>query len=104
MLKKPLDVSNMEEAKEKVSDIKVTGDPGAWICICKASSEKQGWMKSTKAMPLCTGSLIQVTTQQTNWDGSYALSESLTFVPGVWFIQISDGTWHPTTTRHYNSD
>jgi len=40
-------------------------------------------MKSTKAMETPTGVVIQVTTQQRNEDGSYAVAEALTFVPGV---------------------
>ena len=30
-----------------------------------------------------TGCVVQVTTQQTNPDGSYAVAEALTFIPGV---------------------
>jgi hypothetical protein len=40
-------------------------------------------MKSTKAMQVPNGCVVQVTTQQRNPDGSYALAEALTFVPGV---------------------
>lgn len=62
-------------------DIEVVGDPGAWVLIAKASSQAEGWMKSTKAMELDTGCLVQVSTQQRNHDGSYAIAEALTFVP-----------------------
>lgn len=81
MSDKPLDITNMEEATAKVPDIKIFGDPGRWELICKASSESQGWMKSTKQMILDEGYLIQVSTQQRNPDGSYALAEALVFVP-----------------------
>ena len=41
-------------------------------------------MKSTKAMEIPeVGCVVQVTTQQRNPDGSYAVAEALTFVPGV---------------------
>ena len=40
-------------------------------------------MKSTKAMEVSGGCVVQVTTQQRNPDGSYAVAEALTFVPGV---------------------
>ena len=58
--------------------------------ICKASSEKEGWTKSTKAMEVAPaeghtrefrGCVVQVTTQQRNIDGTYALAEAITFVP-----------------------
>ena len=81
---KSLNVSNPEEAAEAVSDIEVVGDPDLFTVLSKASSEKQGWMKSTKAMPVDgAGVLVQVTTQQRNADGTYAVAEALTFVPGV---------------------
>ena len=51
--------------------------------LSKASSQREGWMKSTKAMQVPGGCVVQVTTQQRNPDGSYALAEAITFVPGV---------------------
>ncbi|MFQ5589577.1 MAG: hypothetical protein ACE5HE_00300 [Phycisphaerae bacterium] len=41
-------------------------------------------MKSTKAMEIPGGCIVQVTTQQRNPDGSYSVAEALTFVPGVY--------------------
>ena len=47
--------------------------------LLKASSEAEGWMKSTKAMEIeGVGCVIQVTTQQGN-----NVAEALTFVPNV---------------------
>jgi len=89
MAEKTLGITNINEAKEAISDIEVFGDGDAWKLICKASSVSQGWMKSTKAMDIHgAGCLVQVTTQQTNPDGSYAIAEALTFVPGAY---ITDG-------------
>lgn len=80
---KALDVSSIEDAKSKISDIKVIGDGDTFKVLCKASSEMQGWMKSTKVANLPNGCLVQVSTQQRNPDGSYSLAEALTFVPDV---------------------
>lgn len=81
---KSLDVINIEDTKKKVSDIKVFGDGDLFKLIVKASSEEQGWMKSTKAMQIeGVGCVVQVSTQQKNSDGSYAVAESITFVPNV---------------------
>jgi len=81
--KKTLHNSDVSEAKENVPDIKVYGDGDAFALFSKASSEKEGWMKSTKVCNLPNGCLVQVTTQQRNPDGSYAVAEALTFVPDV---------------------
>ncbi len=76
MSEKKLDTTNMDEIPEGT---KIHGDPGAWKCICKASNEKEGWMKSTKAMDIIgAGCLVQVTTQQGD-----NIAEAVTFVPDV---------------------
>lgn len=76
---KTLDNVNIDDAKSKVSDIKVTGDGDMFKLLCKASSKSEGWMKSTKAMEIPgVGCIVQVTTQ--NWDN---VAEALTFVPNV---------------------
>lgn len=80
---KTLHNSDISGARKNIKDIKVVGDGDMFLLLCKASSEAEGWMKSTKAMETSEGCVVQVTTQQRNPDGSYALAEALTFVPGV---------------------
>lgn len=80
---KTLHNTNASGATKNVPDIKIWGDGDTFKLICKASSEKEGWMKSTKAMQTPQGCIVQVSTQQRNPDGSYAVAEALTFVPGV---------------------
>lgn len=79
---KTLHNSTISGAKENVKDIKAVGDIDQFKLLYKVSSEEEGWMKSTKAMLVPNGVVIQVTTQQRNPDGSYAVAEALTFVPG----------------------
>ena len=81
---KTLDISDIKGARANISDIKVFGDGDTFRLICKASSDEQGWMKSTKAMEIAgAGCLVQVTTQQRNPDGSYSVAEALSFVPNT---------------------
>ena len=61
----------------------VFGNGDMFQLLCKASSQAEGWMKSTKAMQVVGGCVVQVTTQQRNDDGTYAVAEALTYVPGV---------------------
>jgi len=75
---KTLDNTNIEQARQQVSDIKVFGNGDLFQLICKASSARQGWMKSTKAMDTGNGCVIQVTTQQDK-----NVAEALVFVPNV---------------------
>lgn len=83
MQEKNLGITEVEDAKAGVSDLQVYGDVDTFALLCKASSQAQGWMKSTKVANVPDGCIVQVTTQQKNPDGSYALAEALTFVPGV---------------------
>ena len=86
MSTKTLHNSDVSGARQNVKDIKVVGNVDMFRLLCKASSEAEGWMKSTKAMETSSGCVVQVTTQQRNSDGSYAVAEALTFVPGVMII------------------
>jgi hypothetical protein len=70
-------------AKKNVKDIVFWGDGDTFRLISKASSEAEGWMKSTKAMPAGSSVVVQVTTQQRNSDGTYAVAEALTTVPNA---------------------
>jgi hypothetical protein len=82
---KILDISGTKPDKENISDLKIYGGGDTFRLLCKASSERQGWMKSTKVCNVTGGCIVQVTTQQRNPDGSYAVAEAVTFVPGNHF-------------------
>lgn len=79
-------------ASKNVKDIQFWGDGDLFKLLSKASSENEGWMKSTKAMEIPgVGCVVQVTTQQRNTDGSYAVAEAVTFVPGVRIVGQREG-------------
>ena len=81
---KTLSVTNVAEAKAKVPDIKVVGDGDTFKVLCKASSESEGWMKSTKYLEIQgNGVIVNISTQQRNPDGSYSLAEAAVYCPGV---------------------
>ena len=81
MTEKTLHNSDASGTRKNVSDVTFYGNGDMFQLLCKASSKNEGWMKSTKAMTVPGGAVVQVTTQQRNLDGSYALAEALTFVP-----------------------
>ncbi|XLP26003.1 hypothetical protein ACFMB7_33355 (plasmid) [Bacillus toyonensis] len=83
MKEKDLNISEVRGAKKNISDLQVYGDGDTFALLCKASSQEQGWMKSTKVCNVIGGCVMQVTTQQKNPDGSYSVAEALTYVPGV---------------------
>ena len=89
---KTLHNSDISGAKKNVPDIVVYGNGDLFKLLTKASSQREGWMKSTKVMEIPhVGCLVQVTTQQRNPDGSYAVAEALQFVPGVVLLENAAG-------------
>jgi len=86
MEEKTLYNSDVSGTHENVSDIAIVGDGDLFHLLSKVSSQQEGWMKSTKAMDVGCGCVVQVTTQQRNPDGSYAVAEALTYVPGVTLV------------------
>jgi hypothetical protein len=91
MTEKTLHNSDESATRDNVSDVEVFGNTDMFKLLCKASSKKEGWMKSTKAMQVSGGCVVQVTTQQRNPDGSYAVAEALTFVPDVKVVEDENG-------------
>jgi hypothetical protein len=69
----------------KTADIKqkveIFGNPDRFELLFKAQSDT--WVKSTKAMNVPGGCLVQVSSEQLNPDGSRNIAEALAFVPGV---------------------
>ncbi len=78
-MSKTLSNTKASQAKDNVSDIQFYGDGDTFKCISKAWSKNEGWMKSTKAMNVPGGVVIQVSTQQ-----GWYVAEALTFVPGCY--------------------
>ena len=83
MTDKTLGNTDVNGARKNVKDIVVFGNGDMFRLLCKASSQEEGWMKSTKAMEVVGGCVVQVTTQQRNIDLTYSVAEALTYVPGV---------------------
>lgn len=83
---KTLHNTDVSKAKDNVPDLVTFGDGDTFKLICKASSKREGWLKSTKAMEIPgVGCVVQVTTQQGD-----NVAEALTFVPDV-TIGVIDG-------------
>ena len=77
-------------ATKNVKDIVFWGNGDTFKLISKASSEAEGWFKSTKAMKCGKDVVIQVTTQQKNPDGSYSVAEALTTAHNKKIVETTD--------------
>ena len=90
---KPRTLQNTDigNTRKNTPDLFSFGNGDLWQLLCKASSQQEGWMKSTKAMQVPGGCLVQVTTQQKGYDETYSVAEALTYVPGVEIADAEDG-------------
>ena len=78
-MSKTLTNTSANQAKKNVKDLIFWGNPDLFQLIGKASSKREKWMKSTKAMEIKgIGCVIQVTTQQND-----QVAEALVFVEGT---------------------
>lgn len=76
---KSLGNTDANGARKNVEDLVTFGDADMFKLLCKASSQAEGWMKSTKACEIPgKGCLVQVTTQQ-----GENVAEALEYIPGV---------------------
>src|ERR1043166_3715098 len=74
-------------AQANVPDLQIVGNGDAWRLLVKAYSERENWMKSTKAMEIAgVGCLVQVTTQQ-----GTQVAEAVAFVPDVRIVEDEKG-------------
>ncbi len=90
MKEKTLGNTDINGTHKNVPDVVVYGNGDTFALWLKASSQNEGWMKTSKVANVSGGCLVQTETQQRNPDGSYALSQALAFVPGVWLDKATD--------------
>jgi hypothetical protein len=83
---KDFGITNTRAAIDNINDLVLYGDNNLWTLLSKASSQSGRWMKSTKAMQLPAGVMIQVTTQQ----GDH-VAEALQYVPGLVIRKSANG-------------
>lgn len=98
-MEKSLHNTTANGARKNVKDIQFWGDGDTFKLISKASSEAEGWMKSTKAMQAGRDVVVQVTTQQRNPDGTYAIAEALTTVKNSEIVEVTNSQG-VVTSRH----
>ena len=89
-MSKSLHNTDANGTKQNVKDVVFWGNGDTFQLISKASSEAEGWMKSTKAMKCGKDVVIQVTTQQKNPDGSYSVAEALTTAHNKKIVETTD--------------
>ncbi len=78
-----------EDVKEKVD---ISGDPDQLQLLFSATAKSRAWKKSTKAMTVPGGCVVQVSTEYVNPGGSRSVAEAVTFVPNVEVVKDKKGS------------
>jgi hypothetical protein len=78
-----------KQAERRGSSVEVFGEPDQLKLLFKVQG--QGWKKSTKAIELPGGCLVQVTTERQSSDGDWTTAEALQFVPNVKLVPTPSG-------------
>ncbi len=77
-----LEVGKLVTKTADLSDeVKTYGNPDQLKLLFKAQGK--GWKKSTKALELPDGCIVQVTTERQSADGDWANAEAVVFIPDV---------------------
>lgn len=70
-------------------EVKIVGNPDQFKLLFKAVAPN--WMKSTKAMEVEGGCVLQVTTEHRNGEGGATAAEAVVFVPDVYVEKDKEG-------------
>lgn len=77
------------QARVEGGMVQVFGIPDQLKLMFKVQGEN--WKKSTKALDLPGGCLVQMTTERRGADGTWTTAEALEFVPGVKLVALEEG-------------
>jgi hypothetical protein len=78
------------ETKDLGDKVETFGQPDRFQLLFKAKGGN--WKKSTKAMEAPEGCILQVSTEQMNIDGTWAVAEAVTYVPGTVVVPDETGS------------
>ncbi len=76
------------QARAQGEKIEVFGQPDQLRLVFKVQGAQ--WKKSTKALEMPGGCLVQVTTERQGADGSWTTAEALEFVPDVRLVALDE--------------
>jgi len=76
-------VTETNDLKQQINreEVKIFGNPDKLVLLFKA--EGSNWSKSTKAMQVPGGCILQVSTERKGANNTWAVAEALTFIPGA---------------------
>ena len=94
-------ISIVRETKDVQGDVEIAGDPDRLKLLFKADGGT--WVRSTKAMDVGPGCVVQMSTQFLTPQGWNA-AEALTYVPDTMIVGEEEGDGHYLVHKHHQTE
>jgi hypothetical protein len=94
-------ISIVRETKDVQGDVEIAGDPDRLKLLFKADGGT--WVRSTKAMDVGPGCVVQMSTQFLTPQGWNA-AEALTYVPDTMIVGEEEGDGHYLVHKHQQTE
>lgn len=82
-------ITRTEDVQQSDKKVETHGNPDQFRLLFKAQSST--WVKSTKAMNVPGGCLVQMSTDRKQKNGSWVSAETSTFLPGTHVVPDENG-------------
>lgn len=90
-------ITSTEEWMQTENNDEIYGDPNHFVVLFKVVSDNL--KKSTKAMQLKNGCIIQVTTERRSPDGAWSVAEAVSFVPDAKIVKDNPTNYKESQRR-----
>ena len=88
----------VKETKDVQGDVEIAGDPDRLKLLFKVDGGN--WVRSTKAMDVGPGCVVQISTKFLTPQGAWNVAEALTYVPDTAIIGEEEGDGHYLVHKH----
>ena len=92
----------VKETKDVQGDVEIVGDPDRLKLLFKVDGGN--WVRSTKAMDVGPGCVVQTSTKFLTPQGAWNVAEALTYVPDTMIIGEEEGDGHYLVHKHQQTE
>ncbi|WP_298585309.1 hypothetical protein [uncultured Kocuria sp.] len=95
-------ITKTEDVQKNDKNLETHGNPDQFHLLFKAQSSS--WIKSTKAMNVPGGCLVQMSTDRKQKNGSWVSAETSTFLPNAHVVPDENGNFTIRAVEQQKSD
>lgn len=95
-------ISTVKKTEDVQGDVEIVGDPDRLKLLFKADGGT--WVRSTKAMDVGPGCVVQMSTKFLTPQGTWNAAEALTYVPDTVIVGEEEGDGHYLIHKHQQTE